>query len=104
MMGKVFVFLADGFEEIEGLTVVDILRRAGVDTTTVSIMERRNVMGSHKIPVMADACFDEVDFSEGELLVLPGGMPGSNLCSAGCAWRTWYSEGKESSLLSGGGR
>ena len=62
-MSRVYVFLADGFEEIEGLTVVDILRRAGVDTTTVSIMERRNVMGSHKIPVMADACFDEVDFS-----------------------------------------
>ena len=76
-MSRVYVFLADGFEEIEGLTVVDILRRAGVDTTTVSIMERRNVMGSHKIPVMADACFGEVDFSEGELLVLPGGMPGS---------------------------
>ena len=76
-MSRVYVFLADGFEEIEGLTVVDILRRAGVDTTTVSIMERRNVMGSHKIPVTADACFDEVDFSEGELLVLPGGMPGS---------------------------
>ena len=76
-MSRVYVFLADGFEEIEGLTVVDILRRAGVDTTTVSIMGRRNVMGSHKIPVMADACFDEVDFSEGELLVLPGGMPGS---------------------------
>ena len=52
-MSRVYVFLADGFEEIEGLTVVDILRRAGVDTTTVSIMERRNVMGSHKIPVMA---------------------------------------------------
>ena len=76
-MSRVYVFLADGFEEIEGLTVVDILRRAGVDTTTVSIMERRNVMGSHKIPVMADACFGEVDFSEGELLVLPGGMPGT---------------------------
>ena len=52
-MSRVYVFLADGFEEIEGLTVVDILRRAGVDTTTVSIMERRNVMGSHKIPVHA---------------------------------------------------
>lgn len=120
--------MADGFEEIEGLTVVDILRRAGVDTTTVSIMERRNVMGSHKIPVMADACFGEVDFSEGELLVLPGGMPGSKYLAEHKALgvllkdyvehgrkvaatvrrrvclRTWYSEGKESSLLSGGGR
>lgn len=76
-MSRVYVFLADGFEEIEGLTVVDILRRAGVGTTTVSIMRSRNVMGSHQIPVTADACFEEVDFSDGELLVLPGGMPGS---------------------------
>jgi len=76
-MSRAYVFLADGFEEIEGLTVVDILRRAGVDTTTVSIMKNRNVMGSHQIPVTADVCFEEVDFSDGELLVLPGGMPGS---------------------------
>lgn len=78
-MSRVYVFLADGFEEIEGLTVVDILRRAGVDTTTVSIMERRNVMGSHKIPVMADACFGEVDFSEGELLGTAGRNAGKQV-------------------------
>ena len=71
------VFLADGFEEIEGLTVVDILRRAGVETRTVSITERRLVTGSHQIPVTADSCIKETDFSEAELLVLPGGMPGT---------------------------
>lgn len=52
-MSRVCVFLAEGFEEIEGLTVVDILRRAGVDTQTVSITEERMVTGSHKIPVQA---------------------------------------------------
>lgn len=56
------VFLADGFEEIEGLTVVDILRRAGVETRTVSITERRLVTGSHQIPVTADSCIKETVF------------------------------------------
>ena len=67
---RVCVFLADGFEEIEGLTVVDILRRAGVETRTVSITERRLVTGSHQILVTADSCIKETDFSEAELLVL----------------------------------
>lgn len=71
------VFLADGFEEIEGLTVVDILRRAGIDTKMVSITDRQAVTGSHKIAVWADMCLKQADFSETELLVLPGGMPGT---------------------------
>ncbi len=76
-MSRVCVFFAEGFEEIEGLTVVDILRRAGVDTQTVSVSEDRMVTGSHKIPVEADICIKEADFSGTELLVLPGGMPGT---------------------------
>ena len=76
-MAKVFVFLADGFEEIEGLTVVDLLRRAGEEVTTVSIMGRKEIYGAHKITVMADAFYENVDFSCGDLLVLPGGMPGT---------------------------
>lgn len=76
-MSRVCVFLAEGFEEIEGLTVVDILRRAGVDTQTVSITEERMVTGSHKIPVRADICLEDADFSGTEMLVLPGGMPGT---------------------------
>lgn len=76
-MSRACVFIAEGFEEIEGLTVVDILRRAGVDTQTVSITEERMVTGSHKIPVRADVCLKDADFTGTELLVLPGGMPGT---------------------------
>lgn len=76
-MSRVCIFLADGFEEIEGLTIVDLLRRAGVDTQTVSITEERMVTGSHAIPVLADVCFKDADFTKTELLALPGGMPGT---------------------------
>lgn len=76
-MSRVCVFLADGFEEIEGLTVVDMLRRAGVDTQMVSISSQKMVTGSHQIPVQADICLKDADFSETEMLVLPGGMPGT---------------------------
>lgn len=76
-MSKVYVFLADGFEEIEGLTVVDLLRRAGVSTEMVSIMEERAVKGSHGIEVMADSLFGQHSYEDAELLVLPGGMPGT---------------------------
>ncbi|MCD7818223.1 MAG: DJ-1/PfpI family protein, partial [Lachnospiraceae bacterium] len=52
-MAEVYVFLADGFEEIEGLTVVDLLRRAGIETQMVSIMKRKEITGSHGIRVEA---------------------------------------------------
>lgn len=77
MEKKVYVFLADGFEEVEGLTVVDVLRRAGADTVMVSVTGRKQVEGSHGIPVLADALFEEEDYAEADLLVLPGGMPGT---------------------------
>lgn len=76
-MSEVKVFLADGFEEIEGLTVVDLLRRAGIDVKTVSIMERSEIHGAHGIDVKADEVFGDADFSDAEMLVLPGGMPGT---------------------------
>ena len=77
-MKKAVVFLADGLEEIEGLTVVDLLRRAGIEVTTVSIKEKdRTVTGSHGIIIQADSCFETEDFSDKDLLVLPGGMPGT---------------------------
>lgn len=98
-MSRVCVFLADGFEEIEGLTVVDILRRAGVDTQMVSISGDRMVTGSHGIPVQADVCMDEADFSETGLLVLPGGMPGTRKlgeCTALTGLlKQFYKEGKK---------
>lgn len=76
-MSKVYVFLAEGFEEIEGLTVVDLLRRAKIETEMVSVMEGKQIKGSHGIKVTADSMFADVDFSDADILVLPGGMPGT---------------------------
>ena len=84
----IYIFLADGFEEIEALTPVDVFRRAGLDTLTVSITDRRTVVGSHNIAVLADACLSDVDLSDADLLLLPGGMPGTRHlgeCEALCA-------------------
>ncbi|MDF2941178.1 MAG: hypothetical protein K0S01_36 [Herbinix sp.] len=77
-MAKVYIFLADGYEEIEGLTVVDLLRRANIEITMVSITGNRNVTGSHQITSLADVLFEEVDYTDADMLVLPGGMPGTN--------------------------
>ena len=74
---KVFVFLADGFEEIEAIVPIDIFRRAGIETTIVSISNNKLVSVAHDIIVMADSIFKETDFSEIDLLYLPGGMPGT---------------------------
>jgi 4-methyl-5(b-hydroxyethyl)-thiazole monophosphate biosynthesis len=74
---KTYIFLAEGFEEIEAISPVDILRRANVDVVTVSISDIREVCGAHGIVVLADKLFSEIDFSDSELLVLPGGMPGT---------------------------
>lgn len=75
-MKKVNVFLADGFEEIEALTVVDLLRRAGVTVTMVSVTGETLVHGAHGIDVRSDILFEEMD-KDVDLLVLPGGMPGT---------------------------
>jgi 4-methyl-5(b-hydroxyethyl)-thiazole monophosphate biosynthesis len=72
-----FVFLAQGFEEIEALSVVDLLRRAGMGVATVSITESRKVVGAHGIAVEADYTFEEATFDNIEWLVVPGGMPGA---------------------------
>ena len=76
-MKRVSVFLANGFEEIEGLTVVDLLRRANVEVTTVSITGDKNIHGAHGIDVQADELFEEMDYENQDMLVLPGGMPGT---------------------------
>ncbi len=75
-MNKIGIFLAKGFEEIEALTVVDICRRAGITVNMVSVGDLV-VEGSHGIQVTADALLQEVDFEEFDMLVLPGGMPGT---------------------------
>ncbi len=72
-----YIFLAEGFEEVEALTVVDLLRRAKCDITSVSITGNKAVCGSHGITVMADALYEEVNFDNAKMLILPGGMPGT---------------------------
>lgn len=76
-MKKANVYLADGFEEIEALTVVDVLRRADVEVTTVSVSNSKEVRGAHNIIVIADKSFDEFDNKTADMIVLPGGMPGT---------------------------
>ena len=79
----VYVFLAEGFEEIEALAPVDLMRRAGLSVETVSIVEnRRAVTGARGIPVQADITINDVDINKAELIVLPGGMPGTTNLAA----------------------
>ncbi|MDR1679665.1 MAG: DJ-1/PfpI family protein [Prevotellaceae bacterium] len=76
-MHTLYLFLAQGFEETEAVATLDVLRRAGLNTITVSITDSRKVTGAHHITVEADALFDECDFTNGAMLILPGGMPGT---------------------------
>lgn len=82
-MKKSYVFLADGFEEIEALGTVDILLRAGMDVETVSINDTEKVMSVHGIAVMADRTIDTLPAStDADWLICPGGMPGSSNLAA----------------------
>lgn len=73
----VYVFLADGFEEIEALAPVDFLRRAGITVKTASL-KGKTAVGSHNIEITADVNIDDVVLDENtEAVILPGGMPGS---------------------------
>jgi len=75
---KVLVPLAEGFEEIEAITIIDILRRAGIQTVTASL-KTNPVIGAHQIPVTADMLFEEFSEKTGkfDVILIPGGMPGS---------------------------
>ncbi len=73
----ILIHLADGFEEIEAITIVDVLRRAKIHAKTVSIETGKNVRGAHDIMVEADLLFEEADYENCEMIVLPGGMPGT---------------------------
>lgn len=76
-MKKAAIFFGTGYEEIEALTVVDLLRRAGIEAVCVSVDNEKCVTGSHKICVEMDAGIDEIDFDSFDILVCPGGMPGT---------------------------
>ena len=73
----IYMLLADGFEEIEALTPLDLLRRAGQEILTVSITSERAVTGAHGITVLADLTKDTLTHVCDEMLILPGGMPGT---------------------------
>lgn len=78
-MAKVYVFLANGFEDVEALIPVDVLRRGGVEVVTVSVVDDSQVVESaHRVQMVADTMFADCDFSDADLLMLPGGMPGAS--------------------------
>lgn len=74
---KSYLFLADGFEEIEALGTVDILRRGGMEVRTVSINPTEAVTGAHGVTVAADLKLDDSDFTDAEWMIIPGGLPGA---------------------------
>lgn len=74
--------MAEGFEEIEAISIIDVLRRAEMEVEIVSITKQIEVSGSHDIIVKADTIFEDVDYNFVEMIVLPGGMPGSNNLNA----------------------
>lgn len=73
----IYVFFANGFEETEAIVPVDMLRRAGLEVKLVSVNDELTVTGSHGIPLKADIMFDAANFDDAEMLLLPGGMPGT---------------------------
>jgi 4-methyl-5(b-hydroxyethyl)-thiazole monophosphate biosynthesis len=77
-MKKVLIHFADGFEEIEAITPVDVLRRAGCEVITISVTGKREVPSARGITVIADKHFNESDYEHADLIILPGGQPGSD--------------------------
>ncbi len=76
-MTKILVFIAEGFEEIEALTVVDVLRRANIQCDMCSITSNKEIKGAHNILVNVDKTLEEIKSNEYNGLVIPGGMPGA---------------------------
>lgn len=76
-MKKAVVFLADGCEMVEALTPVDLLRRAGAEVVTMSINGKEQIVSSHQVEIKADKKFDAAEAKEADIVILPGGMPGT---------------------------
>ena len=81
-MAKVAVFIADGSEEVEAITPVDLLRRAKVDVDVVSIMDSLEITASRNVKITADKLLGDINFDEYDLLMLPGGVKGTNNLNA----------------------
>ena len=76
-MKRALIFLADGFEEVEALSVIDALIRGGVECVTAAVKDENRVVSTHNIPIIADKLISEVKNDTFDLVFLPGGMPGS---------------------------
>lgn len=87
-MKKIAVHLAEGFEEIEAISIIDVLRRAELDVVVVSVTGKTEVNGSHQIKVTADKLFEDIDYNTIDMIVLPGGMPGATNLSNHAGLRT----------------
>lgn len=100
MEKRAFVFLATGFEEIEAVTSIDVLRRAGIATTTVSVNSTPVVAGAHGVPYTADKTIDQIQGERTDAMVLPGGLPGADNLYACEALRTMLIEqNKEGKII-----
>lgn len=77
IMAKVYEFIADGAEEIEALTVIDVLRRGGVEAVTVSVTGSEYTTSAHGVVIKCDTTIEEADVSDADFLLLPGGLPGA---------------------------
>lgn len=97
--GEVVVFLADGFEECEGLLVIDLLKRAGIETITASVMGKKTVYSSRNIAIQADTLAEAVDFDTAKMIVLPGGRIGTENLSKNEIVKTQCMRFAENKLL-----
>lgn len=77
MSTTILIHLATGFEETEAVTIIDVLRRASLNVITVSVTGSFKVTGAHNITIEADQLYDEADYSQAGMIILPGGMPGT---------------------------
>ena len=77
MNKTVIVYMADGMEMCECLLTVDILRRAGINVITASVMGRKDIKSSHQVVITADMLAEDVDYSAADMIVLPGGRVGT---------------------------
>lgn len=100
-MSTVYVFFAEGFEEIEGLTVVDLLRRAEVEVKMIGVTSETEVTGSHGISVKMDAALADVSLETATALVLPGGMPGTKNLGKSEQVNTFLKEADQKGILIG---
>lgn len=105
-MSKVTVFIADGTEEVECLTTVDILRRANIETQLVSITDSKTTVSSHGVTIVADNTFAKASYDDSDMLFIPGGMPGTTHMSEheGLAEliKNFVSEGKKIAAVCAG--